>query len=111
MLPRKNRLSARQPFHSAMSFHNELFTLKAKKGSLVESRFAFVVGKRIDKRAVVRNESKRVIRSCVEALLPQISPGYDMLFILKKRLKRDEKENACEKVADTFIRGRMLKKL
>lgn len=50
------------------------------------SRFAFVVSARIDKRAVVRNRIKRLLRESIRHLLPQIAEGRDFVIIAKKNI-------------------------
>ena len=47
------------------------------------SRFAFIVSTKIDKRATARNRMRRVMSESVRHLLPQIS-GTDGIFIAKK---------------------------
>lgn len=57
------------------------------------SRFAFVVSVAIDTRATGRNRMKRLLRSAVHHLLPSIAPGYDVVFLVRRRFAdRSEKE-------------------
>ena len=55
-----------------------------QKSSEPVSRFAFVVSKKVAKRAVDRNRMKRLMRESVHHLLPAIQPGYDIVFAAKK---------------------------
>ncbi|MBU4016049.1 ribonuclease P protein component, partial [Patescibacteria group bacterium] len=82
MLKRKHRLPVRAKITRSSSHKSRTFRLIIYKNNNPFSRFGFVIGKKIDKRAVVRNRTKRVMRSCIEEMLPKIENGYDMLFIL-----------------------------
>jgi len=93
MLAREYRLPAQIKLSHSRFFRTDLFSVKYTKNELPVSRFAFLVRKAIDKRAVVRNRIRRVFRSCIEQSLNQIPPGYDMLFFLEKGIidvTRDE---------------------
>ena len=101
MLKRKYRLPIKAKLTDSSVVKSQTFLLKISQNSLPFSRFGFVIGKKIDKRSVVRNRTKRVIRSCIEELLEKIKEGYDMLFILQKNAvdkKRHEFASEIEKV-------------
>lgn len=83
MLKRKFRLP-KERLKAKKSLNVADFILKTSENNLVLSRFGFVVSKKIDKRAVVRNKAKRFFRSYIEENLEKIKPGRDFLFILKK---------------------------
>lgn len=51
---------------------------------LPQPRFGFIVSKKVSGKAIKRNRIKRQVRSVIEQLLPRISPGYDILFIVHK---------------------------
>ena len=92
MLARQYRLPATVKLLHARFAKTEYFSVKYSSNNMAISRFAFVVRKSSDKRAVVRNRIRRVFRSCIEELREQIFPGYDMLFFLEKgimEIKRD----------------------
>lgn len=79
----------------ANTVSTEQFNLKFLPNELPNSRFGFIVSRKIDKRAVVRNRAKRVLRSVVEENIKNIKQGYDFLFVLKKNIigrKRDDVE-------------------
>lgn len=83
MLPRTQRLPASTQLGAQKIAHTPFFTMRFAKNYLKHNRYGFVVGKRVDKRAVVRNRVKRQLRRFFEeqTLLQQ---GYDFLFVLKK---------------------------
>lgn len=84
MLSREYRLPATVKLTKAHFFKTPLFSIKFTSNSLPESRFGFLVRKTVERRAVARNRIRRLFRSCVEEMLTEIKPGYDMLFFLEK---------------------------
>ena len=100
MLKKKYRLSAgklNKPKTEVFPY----ITVKSSENGLGYPRFGFVVSKSVDPRAVVRNRTKRVFRSCIEELLPSLKIGKDFLFIFKsqtKDAKREELLNLLKKI-------------
>ncbi len=68
----------------AKTISTPFFNLKLAQNGEGVSKFAFVVSKKVDPRAVVRNRTKRVLRSGIEENVDKIKKGFDFLFILKK---------------------------
>lgn len=108
MLPKHHRLPGNTRFHKAQVIKTPLFSLRVQSNSLESSRFGFVVSKKVDKRAVVRNRLKRVFRSCIEEKLSQIKPGNDMLFILSPTLLTISREEMKEELAKIFSSLRLI---
>lgn len=86
MLARKFRLPASIVVKSSPIFSDSSVVIKAQKNTLPYSRFGFVVGKSIDKRATERNRIKRMTRSCIEEKWLGLL-GYDVLFVLRPSSK------------------------
>jgi len=105
MLARKYRLPATTKLPHARFIKTELFSLKYAENNLALSRFAFVVRKSVDKRAVARNRIRRVFRSCIEELLEQIIPGIDMLFFLEKGIMDKQQAEICKELNFSFSKG------
>jgi len=57
------------------------------RNELGHSRFGFVVSKRLGK-AVNRNKIKRRMREAARLRVGQIKPGFDLVFIARKRICR-----------------------
>lgn len=93
MLQKHYRLPAAVRLISPISFSTQTFFLKIGKNDLSLSRFGFVVRKSVDKRATVRNRIRRVFRSCIEEMLPEIKSGQDMLFFLKVQILEMKRED------------------
>jgi len=107
MLTREYRLPATTKLIHARFSKSSLFGVKYISNNLQVSRFAFVVRKSVDKRAVVRNRIRRVFRSCVEELRESIVPGYDMLFFLEKGIIDKQQKDICQELK-TFLEQKHL---
>lgn len=107
MLAREYRLPASTRLSHARFAKTELFAVKYASNNLLINRFAFVVKKSVDKRAVVRNRIRRLFRSCVEELREQIIPGYDMLFFLEKGIIDKQQVKLCEEL-QKFLKAKQL---
>lgn len=73
-------------------------------------KLAFVVGVKIDKRAVIRNRLKRQIRECVRLLIKdkQIKTGYYVLVVAKKDIKKSLFVEIQKEVESVFRRAGIL---
>ena len=98
MLAREYRLPSTVKLTKSYFFKTPLFSVKYSKNELTESRFGFLVRKTVDKRAVARNRIRRVFRSCIEELLLDIVPGYDMLFFLEKGIIDKRQKDLCQEL-------------
>ncbi|MFA6161614.1 MAG: ribonuclease P protein component [Patescibacteria group bacterium] len=90
MLPKPNRLKKTKDFALMATKGRSIFglyaTLRIRQNATApeeQSKIGFIISTKIFKRAVKRNLAKRRFRSAVHELLPQIPPGYHLLFILK----------------------------
>ena len=94
MLPKEHRLKTNYDFRKVKqhgnAVHTTYFTLlyyvpKNKKS--VPSRFGFIASKKFDKRAVVRNRARRLLREVIREHLDTINSGYDIVLIAKNNIK------------------------
>lgn len=69
------------------SYASPLMVLAFLRNELDHSRFGFVVSKRLGK-AVRRNKIKRRMREAVRLRLPDIKPGFDLVFIARQATRR-----------------------
>ena len=68
--------------------HSPYFTLlyaPTKDSGIL--RFGFIASTKFDKRAVVRNRARRILREAVREHLPQIKLGYDLVLIARREVK------------------------
>jgi len=91
-LAKKYRLTGKKQFDlvkkrgqliDASLFSLLVFRSQEKEGP----KFGFVVSKRIDKRAVVRNKIRRVLAEAVRQVLPEIREDLRIIFLAKPALK------------------------
>ena len=105
MLPSKNRLTKRKDFGAILkkgkSLKEDFLVLKMMRNNLLQSRFGFVVGTKISKKAALRNQLKRRLRELVKTRMDKIKKGNDIIFIAQPGLeKRDfwELEEIIDKI-------------
>lgn len=101
MFKRQYRLPAHVRLSPIQMYSCPLFQVKKAANSLDIVRVGFIVSKKIDKRAVVRNRTKRVFRSVVEDLFHRMQPGVDLLFVLRKPI--EERTEELEKEVETIL--------
>lgn len=92
MLKRKFRLNAKLRLKNSVSCASPFFTLRIAENGLLYNRYGFIVSKKIDKRAVIRNKIKRQLGSIIENIQEEIKKGNDVLFIIKKNFLNETKE-------------------
>jgi ribonuclease P protein component len=71
------------------------------------SRSGFITGKKIGD-AVERNLAKRRMREAVRAVLPQIPPGWDLLWIARPSMKSSDYGRISAAVQECLRRARLL---
>ncbi len=107
-LPKANRLKSRKDFQAVFQEgirrHGSYLTLRALRPSssrvpsldaaatttqptdsanLVSTRIGISISTKVSKRAVVRNRLKRQIAAALYKLLPKLSPGWRLVFVVK----------------------------
>ncbi|KKU86637.1 MAG: ribonuclease P protein component [Candidatus Wildermuthbacteria bacterium RIFCSPHIGHO2_01_FULL_47_27] len=85
MLAKINRLKRKKDFElvfrKGKRFNAGHVGFKALENGLKTSRFGFVVGKRISKKAVTRNKVRRRMQEAVKKVLPGMKKNVDGVFI------------------------------
>lgn len=91
MLPKNYRLRLKNDFDRLFKegkFAGHTFlTLGFIENNLNISRFAVIVGKKVSKKAVLRNSIKRKAMEIIRLSLKQAKPGFDLAFIAKPEIK------------------------
>lgn len=108
MLKKENRLSSIGA-RAKSRISTPLFSLCFSNNNQDLSRFSFVISKKIDKRAVVRNKAKRKVRSIVEQMLDKIGTGKDFVFYLKKDVVNTTREDVRVELNKIFEENKLLK--
>lgn len=92
MLKKQNRLGRLTRKNKDKIFTFPLFNLRVSDNGEKTIKFAFIVSKKIDKRAVIRNRTKRVLRSAAEEVIKKLKIGKNIVIVSKKALKPEQKE-------------------
>lgn len=108
MLPREYRLPPTKGAPVSFSYTTPFFIVKVFQSSQKNSRFGFVVSKKVSAQAVKRNRLKRQIRAVVEELLPRIKEGYDILFIVQKGALTAPPETLADTTKQFFSKKSLL---
>lgn len=114
MLPEENRLRKKKDhnrvYKKGSRFTTPLFVLLvlARDNQEHPSRFSFVVSKKVDKRAVVRNRVRRVLRESVRILLPEILHGFDCILIARNELVGLGVNEALPVIKSIFMKSGVL---
>lgn len=107
MLKKKYRVRGRVFSKGSTTLNTPLFSIRIVKNNLPFSRAGFIVSKKVDKRAVMRNRVRRILSSCVEQMYDKISGGYDMRIYPKKEALNKER-NVMYKTLEASLKGKGL---
>jgi len=115
MLPKKNRLDLKEELlkikKNGRIIGGWLFNFLFQKtaADFESPAFAFVVSKKIDKRATKRNRVKRLLSDAVRNFLPQIQPGIKGVFLAKKEILGKSFAEVKEEVEKVFKKENLFK--
>lgn len=84
MLKRKYRLLGKVHLENRVTRRTPFFTVHIGINNLLYNRYRFVISKKVDKRATVRNSLKRRISSCIEEMEKEKKGGRDFIFLFRK---------------------------
>lgn len=87
MLPKKYRLTKQKDFKKTFKqgkyYSQDFMALKITKNNLGFSRFSFIIGLKVSKKAVVRNKIRRQLHEIIRLKLTSLKIGYDIIFLAK----------------------------
>ena len=85
MLPKVNRLRKKKDiegvFKKGKRFKEDFLILKTTKNTLSQTRFGFIVSRRVSKKATLRNKVKRRLREMVGKKAKKLKKGLDILLV------------------------------
>lgn len=107
MLPKENRLPLRREFlrvkERGRLIPGKFFSLiVASRKDSHPSRFAFIISKKIHKKATRRNRIRRLLVESIRSLLPKIKSGQDCVFLVKKSIL-DKELSVLKKEVEKFF--------
>lgn len=73
------------------------------------SRFGFIISTKVHKKAVKRNRAKRLLTEAVLSLSSKIKPGFDVVFLAKKKIIDISLEEIKKEVKRLFIEAELIK--
>ena len=109
MLKKDYRLKVLKKNNGAKTISTFFFTLRFWENGESLSKFAFIISKKIDKRAVTRNKIKRSITRVLEELLSEIKPGYSFIFIPKREILEKSQTELEDSIKEAFKNNNLLK--
>lgn len=109
MLKKKFRANPRTRIKPTSSFSNRFVALRFSQNNSSYNRYAFVVSKRIDKKATARNRIKRLVRKCIEEKDKDLKKGYDMIFIIRKNITDLSSASINEQVKEILVKSSLIK--
>lgn len=111
MLKKTHRLAKDSAIKAALKagrgFFGPLLTLRFLKNP-TQKRFTVVVSTKVDKRAVVRNRLKRMLREFIRLNIGEFENG-DYVFIFKSVAARTEKTDLLIKLVSDLKKWKLLK--
>ncbi len=113
MLSKRHRLPLRTDLTQVKKrgrlFQGKLFSLLVRKrGDYQPSRFGFIISAKIHKRAVKRNRAHRLLTEAIRSLLPKLKPGFDSVFLVKKRIIGKELSEIKESTERIFKKASLI---
>ena len=104
MLSSSNRLPLKTEFRRIKSkgklFPGRFFgLLLVSTGSQSVPRFTSIISKKVDNKAVKRNQLRRVLVESLRPLLVQIKPGTEGVFLVKKSLANQDQETVRTEIS------------
>ena len=94
MLPSINRLTKKKDFDAVFKegkiVKSGFLLFKTAKNHLKESRFGFIVSKKVSSKATVRNKIKRRLREAVFTKLKDIKNPQDVIIIALAGIEKKE---------------------
>lgn len=106
MLPLKNRLTKKKDFDAVFAggrgVKDGFLVVKVMANNLPESRFGFIISKKVSNKATARNTIKRRLRALVAELVGGLSKKLDVVFVTLPGIQKQEFEDLQKSVTTIF---------
>lgn len=100
MFAKQNRLPRAQRLTSAKIISHPYFSIRFQPNMVNKSRFAVVVSKKIDQRAVVRNRVRRLIQQALQQV--GFKKDVDLLVVVKKSCEQESSKSIATLLYELF---------
>jgi ribonuclease P protein component len=112
-LPQANRLKHRREFQAVYRqgsrYDSEHLTMRSLfKSSTVPTQIGITISQKVSKKAVIRNRIKRRIRAIFRELLPQISPGWKVVVIVKPKAVTCEYIDFLQELKQLLVKTKII---
>lgn len=108
MLKKIYRLSSVN-IKNSKKISSDLFTLRFSENNLEITRFGFVISKKIDKKAVVRNSLKRKLSVSIEEIFDRIESGFDFVIYPSKKAAEANQEKISNEMISALSNNNFIK--
>lgn len=105
MLPIENRLKKKKDFERVFKkgkgFKEDFLFIKVVPNHLKVSKFGFIVGEKVSRKATLRNKTKRRLRELTRIRLSKIKTGFDVALVAIPGLENksfEEMENLIDRI-------------
>jgi len=113
MLPRKYKLKRdndfRKVFKQGRYSQGGFIRLKFLKNDLKYSRFAFVIGLKISKKAVQRNKIRRWLEHIVRLEFDQIRAGFDFVVLVEPEIVKKNYQEIEQELDSLFKKVKLIR--
>jgi ribonuclease P protein component len=113
MLSKNRRITSQREWNTihkcGRGVHSTEMVVKFMKNKLAISRFGFIVGTKVDKKANKRNLIKRRLRTIIKDNLKKINMGYDIIFITRPGIVEKSYQEIEIKVIRLLKRAKLIK--
>ncbi len=106
MLPKKYRLISKKDFEKVFKTgrgrHGKILGIKFAQNNLENSRFGFIISKKVSPKAVMRNRIKRQVREIIHLNLDSIKNGLDIVIICHPEIIKKNYQEIEEAILKTI---------
>ena len=111
MLPKLNRLPGHlipSTLNAKITHHSPFFGLKVAPSNNLFPRIGFIVSPKVAKRAVDRNQLKRLLRQALYPHLKTLKPQHDLVFLAKHPLKTQTLQRLSPAILSTLKKAKLI---
>jgi ribonuclease P protein component len=113
MLPRKSRITKgkdwAQLHRYGRTFNSPNILIKVRQTHGHQTRFGFIVGTKISKKATIRNRIKRQLQAIIGNSSPNVKAGYEVAIIAKAPVVKDKFSELEKSLSVLLKRAGLLK--
>lgn len=116
MLPFKNRLTRRKDHEKVQKLGNFIsldnIAIKTLENGLGETRVGIVVGLKYSKKAIERNQTKRVLSELIRTEVKNLKKGLDIVIMARKREEEKTRNiNFKKNLVEALKKGNLIKNI